>query len=172
MSVTLLVVDLWQHCIKSLCCIRSGVPRGDVNPIHILYGAPPVPYVPVRVTRGALIARTERTVERTPLSMSLWNDLSDPVFDGVGLAGSRARTMYFYWPQLLYHFLSSTVFPFLLFLTIPNQKFIVMATLRMVENRCLWSIMLGNANEAENLDLVIVDYPRNFLDWKLNYKQR
>ena len=135
LSVILLIVDLWQHCIKSLCCIRSGVPRGDVNPIHILYGALPVPYVLVRVTRGALIARTERAVERTPLSMSLWNDLSDPVFDGVGLAGSRAGTTFFYWPKLLYHFLSSTVFPFLLFLTIPNKKFIVVTTLRMVGNR-------------------------------------
>ena len=42
----------------------------------------------------------------------------------------------------------------------------------MVGNLWLWSIMLGNANEAENLELVIVDYPRNFSYWKLNYKQR
>ena len=42
-----------------------------------------------------------------------------------------------------------------------------MATLRSFGNRWLWSNMLGNANEAENLELVIVDYPR-----KLNYKQR
>ena len=54
----------------------------------------------------------------------------------------------------------------------PNQKFIVVATLRMVGNRWLWSIMRGNANEVENLELVIVDYPQNFLYWKLNYKQR
>ena len=26
-----------------------------------------------------------------PLSVSLWNDLSDPVFDGVGLAGFKSR---------------------------------------------------------------------------------
>ena len=26
-----------------------------------------------------------------PLSVSLWNDLSDPVFDGVGLAGLKRR---------------------------------------------------------------------------------
>ena len=57
-------------------------------------------------------------------------------------------------------------------LVVTNQKFIVVATLRMVGNRWLWSIMLGNANEAENLELVIVDYPRNFLSWKLNHKQR
>ena len=73
------------------------------NPMHPLYGALPVPYVPVRVTRGAVIAhpytyapsccRTSQ-YHRTfiLLSASLWNDLSDPVFDGVGLAciGSRA----------------------------------------------------------------------------------
>ena len=56
--------------------------------------------------------------------------------------------------------------------SLPNQKFIFVATLRMVGNRWLWSIMLGNQNEAENLELVIVDYPRNFLYWKLNYEQR
>ena len=26
-----------------------------------------------------------------PLSVSLWNDLSDPVFDGVGLADFKSR---------------------------------------------------------------------------------
>ena len=72
------------------------------NPMHPLCGALPVPYVPVRVTRGALIAhrftyapprcRTSQC-RRTfiPLSVSLWNDLSDPVFDGVGLAGFKSR---------------------------------------------------------------------------------
>ena len=72
------------------------------NPMHPLYGALPVPHVPVRVTRGAGIAhrytyappscRTSHH-RRTfiPSSVSLWNDLSDPVFDGVGLAGFKSR---------------------------------------------------------------------------------
>ena len=72
------------------------------NPMHPLYGALPVPYVPVRVIRGAVIAlrytyapphcRTSQ-YHRTfiPLSVFLWNDLSDPVFDGVGLAGFKSR---------------------------------------------------------------------------------
>ena len=83
------------------------------NPIHPFYGALPVPYVPVRVTRGAVIAheviahpigtlmarcRTSQ-YRRTfiHLSVSLWNDLGDPVFDSVGLAGfkSRANTFLF-----------------------------------------------------------------------------
>ena len=78
-----------------LCKIRC-------NPMHPLYGALPVLYVTVRVTRGAVIehrftyapprCRTSQH-RRTfiPLSVSLWNDLSDPVFHGVGLAGFKSR---------------------------------------------------------------------------------
>ena len=47
-----------------------------------------------------------------PLSVSLWNDLSDPVFDGVGLAGfkSRANAFLLAWSAL--SFLSPTVLSF------------------------------------------------------------
>ena len=69
------------------------------NPMHPLCGALSVPYVPVQDTLGAVIAHRFtytppccRTSEyrRTfiPLSVSLWNDLSDPVFDGVGHSDS------------------------------------------------------------------------------------
>ena len=72
------------------------------NPMHPLYGALPVPYAPVRVTRGAVIAhrytyappRCITSQDRRtfiPLSVSLWNDLSDPVFDGVEVAGFKTR---------------------------------------------------------------------------------
>ena len=72
------------------------------NSMHPLYGALPMPYVPVRVTRVAVIAHRYtygpprcRTFQyrRTfiPWSVSLWNDLSDPVFDGVGLAGFKSK---------------------------------------------------------------------------------
>ena len=76
--------------------------QDQVYLMHPLYGALLVPYVPVRVTRGAVIAhwytyarsrcRTSQ-YRRTfvPFSMSLWNDLSHPVFDGVGLAGFKSR---------------------------------------------------------------------------------
>ena len=72
------------------------------NTMHPLYGALPVPYVPVPVTPSAMIAhrytdapprcRTSQ-YRRTfiPWSVSLWNDLSDPVFDGVGLSGFNSR---------------------------------------------------------------------------------
>ena len=72
------------------------------NPGHPLNGTLPGPYVPVRVTRGALVAhrytyapprsrisRYHRTF--IALSVSLWNDLANPVFDGVGLAGFKSR---------------------------------------------------------------------------------
>ena len=72
------------------------------NPIHPLYGAIPVPHVPVRVTRGALIAhrctyasprhRTSKSrLTFIPLSVSLWNDLCDPIFEGVGLTGFKSK---------------------------------------------------------------------------------
>ena len=60
----------------------------------------PLPNVPARVTRGALVSHRHsfalprcitsqycRTL--MPFSVSLWNDHSDPVFDGVGLAGFK-----------------------------------------------------------------------------------
>ena len=72
------------------------------NPMHPLNGALPGPYVQVRVTRGSLVAHRYtyapprcRTLQysRTfiPFSVSLWNDLANPVFDGVGLAGFKSR---------------------------------------------------------------------------------
>ena len=70
--------------------------------MHPLYGALPVPYVPGRVTRGALVAHRYtymRLLAAEPYStasllfplQSLWNDLDDPVFDGVGLVGFKRR---------------------------------------------------------------------------------
>ena len=72
------------------------------NPLHHLYGALPVSYVPVWVTRGTVIVHWYtyapprcRTSQygRTfiPFSLSLWNDLSDLVLDGVGLVGFKSR---------------------------------------------------------------------------------
>ena len=72
------------------------------NPVHPLSGALPLPYVPARVTRGALVAHRHsfapprcRTSQYrrsfVPVSVFLWNDLCDPVIDGVGLAGFKSR---------------------------------------------------------------------------------
>ena len=70
--------------------------------MYPLNGALPGPYVPVRVTRGAVVAhrytyeppRCKTSQYRrtfVPHSMSLRNDLADPVFDGVGLAVFNSR---------------------------------------------------------------------------------
>ena len=70
--------------------------------MHPLFGTLPVPYVLVRVTRSAVIAHwytyapprcriLQYRLVFIPLSVFLWNDLSDPVFDGVGLAGFKSR---------------------------------------------------------------------------------
>ena len=72
--------------------------------MHPIYGALPVPYVPGRVTRGALVSISHRysyapPLCRTsqyrgtfiPLSESLWNGLADPVFDFMGLASFKSR---------------------------------------------------------------------------------
>ena len=72
------------------------------NPVRPLNGALPGPYVPVRVTGGALIVHRYTYVQprcrtlkysRTfiPFSVSLWNDLANSAFDGVGLAGFKRR---------------------------------------------------------------------------------
>ena len=134
---------------RALCCARfltGGVFECDIahrrsvavlcvlykircNPVHPLNGAILGPYVPVRVTRGALVAHRYTYAppscwtllySRTfiPLLVSLWNDLANPVFDGVGLAGFKAWPMLFYWPKLLYPNYSPTIFPFFFFLSI------------------------------------------------------
>ena len=80
------------------------------NPMQPLDGALPVPYVPVRVTRSALVSshigilmhpleaeprgRTSQyQITFIPLSVSLWNDLANPVFDGVGPVGFKIRAI-------------------------------------------------------------------------------
>ena len=70
------------------------------NSVHPLNGAPSGPHVPVRVTRGALVSHRYtyarprcRTSQYSrsfmPLSVSLRNDIANPVFNGVGLAGFK-----------------------------------------------------------------------------------
>ena len=100
------------------------------NPIHprfVFYLA--VPYVPVRVTLGALVAHRYTYVPprvRTSqycrtfilLLVSVWNDLADPVFDSVGLAGFKKMANIFLLSKLHYLFLSSTIFPLIFFLSI------------------------------------------------------
>ena len=92
-----------DHSHRRSVAVLCMLYKISCNPKHPLCGTLPVPYVPVRVTHGALIANRytfasprSRTSQhpRTfiPLSVSLWNDLVDPVFDGVGLAGFKSRS--------------------------------------------------------------------------------
>ena len=89
-----------SHCrsVAVLCMLY----KIRCNPVHPLNGALPGPYVPARVTRGALVVHRYtyapprcKTLQcsRTfiPFSVSLWNDLANPVFGGVGLAGFKSR---------------------------------------------------------------------------------
>ena len=70
--------------------------------MHPLYGAQPGLYLPVWVTHRTLVANRYtyapprcRTLQchRTiiPLLVYLWNDLGDPIFDGVGPVGFNCR---------------------------------------------------------------------------------
>ena len=102
LGVTVHIVDLWQHLLYNTRC-KTVLP---------LYGALPVPYVAVRVTRIALVAHRftysevylysavcmvahwyiylaaePRSTAGPSLSGSLRNDHADSVFDGVALAG-------------------------------------------------------------------------------------
>ena len=91
--------DIFHRRSAAVLCMLYKIRR---NPVHPLNGALPGPYVPARVTLGALVAHRYiyapprcRTLQysRTfiPFSVSLWNDLANPVFDGVGLAGFKSR---------------------------------------------------------------------------------
>ena len=92
----------YRRSIAVLCMLY----KIRCNPVHPLIGALPGPYVPVRVTRGALIAhpytyaplqcRTSQ-YSRTfiPTSVSLWNDLANPVIHGMGPAGFKSNSYAF-----------------------------------------------------------------------------
>ena len=90
----------------------------------------PGPSVSVTVTRCALVehlytyapprCRTSQYYRTfVPLPVSLWNDLADPIFDGVGLSGFKSRANAFLLALAALSLLqSSTIFPFLFFLSI------------------------------------------------------
>ena len=88
----------YRRSVAVLCMLH----KIRCNPVHPLYGALPGQYVPIRVTRGALVAHRytyapprcgtlQYSTTFIPFSVSLWNDLATPVFDGVGLAGFKSR---------------------------------------------------------------------------------
>ena len=76
--------------------------------------------MPVPVTRGALVAHhytyapprcrtSQNRMTFVLLSVSLWNDLADPVFNGVGLARLKSRSNIFFClscsiPNIVYYY--------------------------------------------------------------------
>ena len=89
---------VYRRSVAILCMLY----KIKCNPMHPFNGSLPGPYVPMQVTSDAMVAhrytyapRRYRTSQyrRTfiPLSVSLWNDLADPVFDGVGLSDLKSR---------------------------------------------------------------------------------
>ena len=91
--------DIFHRRSVAVLCMLYKI---RCNPVHPLIGALLGPYVPVLVTLGALVAHRCsyspprcRTLQysRTfiPFSVSLWNDLANSVFDGVGLPGFKSK---------------------------------------------------------------------------------
>ena len=113
-SVSLLIVDLWRYCVR---CIWAYY-EVRCNPMHPLYGALPVSYVAMRVTRGALVAH-RYTYEPQNLAAPKDLYLADPGTILLTLHSmvwdwrvSRAGPMLFHFPKPLDDFLSSVFFPF------------------------------------------------------------
>ena len=114
--VALLIVDLLQFCV---CCIRSGVSRCTRlmmlnQSTWIVCASAGYTRCPGR-TKGILMRHLAAEPRSTagllfPLSVSLWNDLADPVFDGVDWRVSRAEAMLFYFRKLLYPYYSLILF--------------------------------------------------------------
>ena len=82
--------------------------------MHPLSGALHLPYVQARVNRGALVAHRHSLApprcrnsqyHRTfvPFPVSLCNDLSDPVFVGVGLACSILSILFYLFSFSSFH---------------------------------------------------------------------
>ena len=118
LTVGVFECDISHRRSVAVLCILYKI---SCNPMHPLNDALPGPYVPVRVSRSALVAhrytyapprcRTSQ-YRRTfvPLSVSLWNDVADPVFGGVGLAGFKSKANVFHWSKLLYPYYSFLLF--------------------------------------------------------------
>ena len=111
--------DLAHRQFVAVLCMLYKI---RCNPMYPIYGALPEPNVKVRVTRGAVIAHRytnapPRCINSqyrwtfSPLLLSLWNDLGEPVFDGVGLGGFKTRSISFLLVSIA-PFLCPTVFPF------------------------------------------------------------
>ena len=144
------------------------------NTVHPLYGALPGPYVPVRVTRCALVAHRytyapsrcgTSQYRRTfiPLWVSLWNNLANPLYDGVGLAGFKSRANDFLLALTVLPLLWSSIVFFLSLLSVYSWH-CGSAVLGLIECISL-SLSLAlptffNNNNNNNNNNITMDYAR------------
>ena len=133
------------------------------NPMPHNYGALLFPYMPVWVTHGALVGhrytyappRCKTSRDRMTfilLSLSLWNDLAVPVFDGVDLTGFKSRAHAFSL-DLLATFLTS-VFPFYSFflkLVLRGWGLWTNEMCTALSQPCIANLFLNNNNKNNNI---------------------
>ena len=112
--------DIAQRRSVAVLCMLYKI---RCNPMHPLNDALPGPYVPEWVTLGAMVAHrytyapprcrtSQYRMTFVSLSVSIWNDLADPVFYGVRLARFKGRANAFFnkWAKLLYPYYSLLLF--------------------------------------------------------------
>ena len=78
------LLEMLLRCINAVGCVKK---RHAPRCIHKMQAILSVSLQNLAVLTAALAE---------PLSVSLWNDLADPVFDGVGQAGSKSRANAFF----------------------------------------------------------------------------
>ena len=86
------------------------------TPMHPLYGALPVSYEPVQVTRGALVSYRYTCFKTSQYcntfiscSVSLWNDIGDHVFGGIWDCRVLGTDLILIYWSMMGFLLSSTV---------------------------------------------------------------
>ena len=92
LSVTMHIVDLWQYYV---CCIRSGASRcTPLTAIYLCctckYGLHSLLWSLIDILMPFFAAGPRSTAGLSFLSQYLLEDLGDPAFDGVGLAGFKS----------------------------------------------------------------------------------
>ena len=115
--------DIFHHRSVSVLCMLYKI---RCNPMQTLNDAVPGRYVPVRVTRGSLVAHRytyaplqNLAVQQAfvKLTVSLWKDFADTVFDGVGLAGFKSSANVFSiglscsMPTIVFYYFSLSLLP-------------------------------------------------------------
>ena len=104
-----------------VCCARSGVTQRTLSSVLYLcwmckYGLPAFFLVSNRYTYCASsLQNLAVTHDLYSMTVSLWHDLDDPAFDGVGLAGFKSREKCIFIDLAARSTFISCCFPFLFF---------------------------------------------------------